>query len=70
MDSIINPETKRITEEGISMCEGEIDIEVFRSMFDTKIARLLDGTWGASEHLCTAIDSQIKSLVGEIRFSN
>ena len=61
MKTLINPKTERIMENGCIL-GGHISVKIIRSLFDTKMAGLLDDVGGASCHLCTATDSQIKSL--------
>ena len=62
METLINPETDHIMEDGFNLGGGQINVKIIRSLFDTKMAGLLDGAGGASCHLCTATESQIKSL--------
>ncbi|KAI6648100.1 hypothetical protein LOD99_11909 [Oopsacas minuta] len=62
MNTIVNPQTDHIIQDGLSLIGGHAQVEIVRSLFDTKMAGLLDGAGGASCHLCTATDSQIKSL--------
>ena len=60
METLINPETDHIIEDGFILGGGQINVKIIRSLFDTKMAGLLDGAGGASCHLCTATESQIK----------
>ena len=62
MDTLINPETDHIMKDGFTLGGGQINVKIVRSLFDTKMAGLLDGARGASCHLCNATESQIKSL--------
>ena len=64
MASLINPDTKCIVENGFTLPQCHVNVQVIRSLFDTKMAGLLDGAGGASCHLCTlyATDSQIASI--------
>ena len=62
MDTIVNPQTEHIIQDGLSLIGGHAQVEIMRSLFDTKMAGLLDGAGGASCHLYTATNGQIKSL--------
>ena len=62
MDTIVNSQIHHIIQDGLSLIGGHAQVDIVRSLFDTKMAGLLDGAGGASYHLCTATDSQIKSL--------
>ena len=62
MDTIVNPQTDHIIQDGLSLIGSHAQVEIVRSLFDTKMAGLLDGAGEASCHLRTATDSQIKSL--------
>ena len=62
METLINPATKQLVEDGITVTNGHVQVEIIRSIFDTKMAGLLDGAGGASCHLCTATGKEINSL--------
>ncbi|KAI6651375.1 hypothetical protein LOD99_5342 [Oopsacas minuta] len=62
MDKIVNPQTDQILVNGLSLIGGHIQVDIVRSLFDTKMAGLLDGAGGASCQLCTASDEEIKSI--------
>ena len=59
MDTCINQQTTALIQNGISFPNGTVNILHHRSLFDTKMAALLDGAGGAVCHLCTATMSQI-----------
>ncbi|KAI6651140.1 hypothetical protein LOD99_5491 [Oopsacas minuta] len=62
MNTIVNPQTDHIIQDGLSFIGGHTQFEIIRFLFDTKMAGLLDGAGVPSCHLCTATDSQITSL--------
>ncbi|KAI6651924.1 hypothetical protein LOD99_4803 [Oopsacas minuta] len=62
MDTLVNPATKLIVEQGIAVENRHINVEIIRSIFDTKTTGLLDEAGGASCHLCTATGKEINSL--------
>ncbi|KAI6658785.1 hypothetical protein LOD99_15110 [Oopsacas minuta] len=62
MDTLVNPATKLIVEQGIAVENRHINVEIIRSIFDTKMAGLLDEAGDASCHLCTATGNEINSL--------
>ncbi|KAI6660737.1 Dna-mediated transposase [Oopsacas minuta] len=62
MDKIVNPQTERILVNRLFLTGGHVQVDIVRSLFDTKMAGLLDGAGGASCHLCTASDEEIKSI--------
>ncbi|KAI6646912.1 hypothetical protein LOD99_9104 [Oopsacas minuta] len=62
MDKIVNPQTDQILVNRLSLIGGHVQVDIVRSLFDTKMAGLLDGAGGASCHLCTASDEEIKSI--------
>ena len=62
MDSLINPEARVIEDNGFTLPQGHVNIQILSHAFRYKLAGLLDGAAGASCHLCTATDSQIRSI--------
>ena len=58
MDSVINTETSIIEETGLDLTRGKAQVEIIRSQFDTKMAKLLRGSGGAHCQLCTATFAQ------------
>ena len=62
MDSLINQETSTIEESGLSLRNGHAEVNIIRSHFDTKMAKILGGAGGASCQLCTASFAQIHDI--------
>ncbi|KAI6646035.1 hypothetical protein LOD99_9565 [Oopsacas minuta] len=62
IDTIVNLQTYHIIQDGLSLIGSHAQVEMVRSLFDTKMAGLLDGAGVAFCYLCIAMDSQIKSL--------
>ena len=48
LDTIINPEVSVIEQEGISLPNGQIIVQIKRTMFDGKMSAILSGAGGAS----------------------
>ena len=59
MDRIINSETSDIEATGLELTLGNAKVEIVRTQFDSKMAKLLSGAGGAQCQLCTATFSQI-----------
>ena len=59
MDCIINCETSDIEATGLELPLGNAKVEIVRTQFDSKMAKLLSGAGGAQCQLCTARFSQI-----------
>ena len=53
LDTIINPEVTLIEKEGIILPNGQVIVEIKRTMFDGKMSAILSGASGASCQLCT-----------------
>ena len=62
MDSVINTETSIIEETGLDLTRGKAQVEIIRSQFDTKMAKLLSGSGGAHCQLCTATFAQAHDI--------
>ena len=62
LDTIINPEVTLIEKEGIILPNGQIIVEIKRTMFDGKMSAILSGAGGASCQLCTTQFNQLKDL--------
>ena len=62
LDTIINPEVTLIEKEGIILPNGQIIVEIKRTMYDGKMSAILSGAGGASCHLCTTQFNQLKDL--------
>ena len=62
LDTIINPEVSVIEQEGISLPNGQIIVQIKRTMFDGKMSAILSGAGGASCQLCTAQFEELKDL--------
>ena len=60
LDTIINPEVTLIEKEGIILPNGQIIVEIKRTMFDGKMSAILSGA--ASCQLCTTQFNQLKDL--------
>ena len=61
-DLMINPETSLIEQSGISLQNGNAEVSITRSHFDTKMAKILSGAGGASCQMCTATFAQIHDI--------
>ena len=59
MEELINPETAKL-ENGISIENGFVKVEIIWSMFDGKMAAILSGAGGASCQMCTATHDELK----------
>ena len=59
MEDLINPETAKL-ENGISLENGFVKVDIIRSMFDGKMAAILSGTGGASCQMCNATQKDLK----------
>ena len=59
MEDLINPETEQL-QNGISLKNGAVNVEIIRSMFDGKMAAILSGAGGASCQMCTATHDDLK----------
>ena len=56
----INFETEYLQKNGFQLPHWKCNVRIERSMFDTKMAGILDGAGGAACHLCTATKAQLK----------
>ena len=56
----INFETEYLQKNGFQLPHRKCNVRIERSMFDTKMAGILDGVGGAACHLCTATKAQLK----------
>ena len=59
MEELINPETAKL-DNGISIENGFVEVEIIWSMSDGKIAAILSGAGGASCQMCTATHDDLK----------
>ena len=55
----INVETEHIQEHGLQLPQGKCNVKIERSMFDTKMAGILDAAGGSACQLCTATREQV-----------
>ena len=62
MRTLINSETSIIEDSGINTSGGHLNVKIFRTLFDSKMAATLSGAGGASCQLCTANHKQLKDL--------
>ncbi|KAI6647437.1 hypothetical protein LOD99_12433 [Oopsacas minuta] len=62
MDSIIDSEVDSITQEGILLPKGLLNVTFHRTMIDGKMSENLSGAGGAHCQLCTANKSGVKDL--------
>ncbi|KAI6658404.1 hypothetical protein LOD99_15206 [Oopsacas minuta] len=62
MDSLINNETSTIEESGLCLHNGNAEVKIIRSHFDTKMAKILSGAGGANCQMCTATFQQIHDI--------
>ena len=60
MKTLINHETSKIEHSGFDTIGGHVNVRIFRSLFDSKMAATLSGAGGASCQLCTANHNQLK----------
>ena len=56
---LINPDTEKL-QNGITLQNGVVKVEIVRSMFDGKISAILSGAGGASCQMCTATHDDLK----------
>ena len=59
MENLINPETAKL-QNGISLENGSVKVDIIRSIFDGKMAAILSGAGGASCQMCTATHNDLK----------
>ncbi|KAI6650229.1 hypothetical protein LOD99_6146 [Oopsacas minuta] len=62
MDSLINNETSTIEESGLCLQNGNAEVKIIISHFDTKMAKILSGAGGANSQMCTAAFKQIHNI--------
>lgn len=62
MDKVINPEVLLIEKEGLTLPNGQVLVEIMRSMLDGKMSSILTGAGGANCQLCTAEFKDLKDL--------
>ena len=62
MNSVINSETSIIEETGLDLRNSKAHVEIIRSQFDTKMAKLLSGSGGAHCQLCTTTFAQAHDI--------
>ena len=56
---LINPDTEKL-QNGITLQNGVVKVEIVRSMFDGKMSAILSGAGGASCQMCTATHDDLK----------
>ena len=59
MENLINSETAKL-QNGISLENGSVKVDIIRSMFDRKMAAILSGAGGSSCQICTATHNELK----------
>ena len=59
MEDLINRETEKI-QNGMSLENGMVKVDIIRSMLDRKMAAILYGAGGASCQVCTATHEDLK----------
>ena len=59
MEDLINPDTEKL-QNGITLQNGVVKVEIVRSMFDGKMSAILSGAGGASCQMCTATHDDLK----------
>ena len=62
MDTLINDETSQIENSGLRLLKGDAKVKVTQSHFDTKMAKILSGSGGASCQMCTATFKQLHDI--------
>ncbi|KAI6653036.1 hypothetical protein LOD99_3872 [Oopsacas minuta] len=62
MDSVIYNETSTIEESGLCLHNGNAEVKIIRSHFDTKMAKVLSGAGGANCQMRTATFQQIHDI--------
>ena len=62
LDTIINPEVSLIEKDGISLPNGQVIVQIMRTMLDGKMSAILSGAGGASCQLCTTHFNELKDL--------
>ena len=62
MRTLINSETSIIEDSGINSSGGHLNVKIFRTLFDSKMAVTLSVAGGDSCQLCTANHKQLKDL--------
>ena len=59
MECRINPDTAML-QNGITLENGVVNVDIIRSMFDGKMTAILSGAGGASGQMCTATHKDLK----------
>ena len=59
MEDLINPDPEKL-QNGITLQNGVVKVEIVRSMFDGEMSAILSGAGGASCQMCTATHDDLK----------